>query len=347
MKIKLIISFLMIMMLFACKKERTWENNNYETVELVIHDISKNFFNDSIPLQQLKTDYPFFFDDSADSVWNAQRQDAKEISIYQEGKKAIGDLTKLNAELTPLFSRFKHYFPNYQTPTVFVYSSGLQNIENPVLYSSRDKLMFITLDGFFGEKHSLYDSVKVYNYLRTTMNRDYLSGEIVKSIANDLVPFNPKNQSFLDLILYEGKKLILADALIPDQPDEFKIGYTPAQIEWSIQNEGNIWNFFVEQNYIFKADRTLAERFLQVGPFSKFNNEIEQDSPSRIGAWVGWQIAREYLKQNPEVKLEDFIHDFDSQKIFKESKYKPSKSSVTKYRTEKRDGVDELYHYAD
>lgn len=347
MKTNLLLSVLVVFLLWSCKKERNWNSENFDTVDLVVHDISKNFFSDSIPLSKLKTDYPFFFDENSDSIWESQRKDEKEIKIYQEGKRAMGDLVKLKTELEPIFSRYKHYFPTFETPTVFVYSSGLQNIEDPVLYSARDKMMFIALDGFLGQQHPLYDSVKVYNYLRTSMNRDHLKAQIVKAIAHDIVPFNPKGQAFLDLMLYEGKKLILADALIPNNPDEFKIGYTPEQLEWAIQNEGNIWNFFVEQNYIFKSDRSLPERFLQVGPFSKFNNEIEQDSPGRIGAWIGWQIAREYLKHHPEVSLSDFINDLDSQKIFKESKYKPSKSSVTKYRTAKREGVDELYHYAE
>ena len=179
------------------------------------------------------------------------------------------------------------------------------------------------------------------------MDRGHVRAQIVRAIGENIVPFDPKKQTFLDLMLYEGKKLILADALIPDEADEFKIGYTPQEIEWSIQNEGNIWNFFVEQNFVFKNDKTLYDRFLQVSPFSKFNNEIEQESPGRIGAWIGWQILRKYLRENPSITLPELINDMDSEKIFRQSKYKPSKTEVQSYRTEKKEGVDELYHYAE
>jgi hypothetical protein len=31
-------------------------------------------------------------------------------------------------------------------------------------------------------------------------------------------------------------------------------------------------------------------------PFSKFYLEIDNDSPGRIGAWIGWQMVRSYMK---------------------------------------------------
>jgi len=158
-----------------------------------------------------------------------------------------------------------------------------------------------------------------------------------------------KNQKFLDLVIYEGKKLILQDALLTETPDEYKIGYTPKQMDWAIANEGNVWNYFVEQNYVFSDDRTLEKRFLQVAPFSKFNNEVEQESPGRMGAWIGWQIIRKYLQENPDLKLQDVIVEMDSQKILQGAKYKPeiNGSSTAKYKTKKKEGVDELYHYAE
>ena len=342
------IGFLCLLLL-GCKKNNVnrWNITPDHKVEVVIHDISKNFFNVEIPLSTLKADNPFFFDNSSDSIWEAQRRDPKELSIYHKSLEAFGGLPEFGREINPLFSRYLHYFPQTKAPTVFVYSSGLQGVYEPVIYSEEAQKMFVAMDGFLGEKSPLYDSIKVYSYLRTSMDRGHVRAQIVRAIGENIVPFDPKKQTFLDLMLYEGKKLILADALIPDEADEFKIGYTPQEIEWSIQNEGNIWNFFVEQNFVFKNDKTLYDRFLQVSPFSKFNNEIEQESPGRIGAWIGWQILRKYLRENPSITLPELINDMDSEKIFRQSKYKPSKTEVQSYRTEKKEGVDELYHYAE
>lgn len=344
------IAIVILLMLSSCKKERTWEvDASGVNVDLVIHDISKRFFNDSIPLVQLKKDYPFFFDNSSDSIWNEQRKDPFEVNIYKESVKQFGDFEKLNQDLIPIFQKYKHYFPEYETPKVFTYSSGLQSLDYPVIYSAQDRLMFIAMDGFLGEKHKLYDSMRVEQYLRRNMYIERVPSAVVGAIAENIVTYSPRQQKFIDVILYEGKKLMLQDVLLTDTPDEYKIGYTPQQMAWAVANEGNIWNYFVEQNYVFSDDRTLEKRFINVAPFSKFNNEIEQHSPGRIGAWIGWQIIRKYLQENPEVKLQDLLLDMDSQKILQASKYKPEidGASTTKYNTKKKEGVDELYHYAE
>ncbi len=102
-----------------------------------------------------------------------------------------------------------------------------------------------------GSKNKLYDSIRVDRYLRTNLEIDRLPSQAVDAIANDIVTFSPRNQLFVDKIIYEGKKLILQDALLTDTPDEYKMGYTPQQIQWCIANEGQIWNFFVSNLFIF------------------------------------------------------------------------------------------------
>ena len=344
------IAIVIILMLSSCKKERNWDVNTSDIpVDLVIHDISNRFFNDSISLDKLKQDYPFFFSNQEDSIWNETRKNALERDIYKESLKQFGDIDQLNTKLVPVFKKFKYYFPEYETPKVFTYSSGLQSLDYSVIYSAKDKLMFIAMDAFLGPKNRYYDSMRVENYLRKEMYADRIPSAVVNAIAENIVTYSPRNQKFLDFVLYEGKKLILQDALLSDTSDEDKIGYTPEQMAWCIENEGNIWNYFVEQNYVFSDDRTLERRFLQVAPFSKFNSEIEQESPGRVGAWIGWQIIRQYLKENPEVTLQEVLLDMDSQKILQGAKYKPevNGSSSTKYTTKKKEGVDELYHYAE
>ena len=341
------LAFASLILFTACKKEKSWEVDVKEqNVQLNIHDISQDFFNDSIPLATLRKDYPFFFDaKTADDVWESQRRNKEELSIYGQSRKVFGDFKNLNQSLTPMFQRYQFYFPEYKIPTIYTYSSGLQNIDYPVMFSQQSGLMFIAMDAYLGPKNKLYDSIGVERYLRTNLDLNRLPSQAVDAIANDVVTFSPRNQLFIDKMIYEGKKLILQDALLTDTPDEYKVGYTPEQIQWCIENEGQIWNFFVEQNYVFSSDASLDKRFLAISPFSKFNNEIEQDSPGRIAAWIGLQIVRQYMKENPKVELKALLDDMDGQKIFKDSKYKPALESnnSTNYTTKTIDG--KVYHF--
>ncbi|MDQ4140161.1 MAG: gliding motility lipoprotein GldB, partial [Bacteroidota bacterium] len=53
--------------------------------------------------------------------------------------------------------------------------------------------------------------------------------------------------------------------------------------------------------------------------------EIDAKCPGRIGRWVGWQIVRIYMEENPDVTLQQLMAEKDAQKIFNESHYKPKR----------------------
>lgn len=338
----LVFSFWMI----SCGKKDRWDVKlPEEKVELKFTDISKDFFDLNKPLLEIQTKYPFFFDNTTEGVvWEKMRRDTLELAVFDSVNKVFAQ-PNYQEELKSLFAYYKYYFPNEIIPQIYVYSSGLQNIYEPILYGRKEGMMFIALDGFLGSKSALYGRERVYPYMAKNMTTNHIAAGTVQAIGREIIPFNPRQQSFVDLMVNEGKSLILADALIPKTPDYLKIGFTEDEFNWAIANEGNIWNYFVEQNMLFETDRALKERFLNPGPFSKFLNEIEADSPGRIGAFVGWQICREYLDRNSDLTLEQFIQT-DTQTIFKESKYKP-KAKDGDYNPTKQASKDEVKQYED
>ena len=337
---------LMVFLVISCGKENRWDVElPEEKAELKFTDISKDFFDPTVGLNVLQSRYPFFFDNSVEnSVWEEQRKDTLELAVFDSVQKTFAKPI-YQEELKGMFAYYKHYFPKEMLPQVYTYSSGLQGIYEPVLYGRKEGMLFIALDGFLGSNTSWYQKERVYPYVAKNMNPENIAPSVVQAIGREIIPFNPRQQTFVDLMVDEGKKLILADALLPKKADELKIGYTKEQLDWAIGNEGDIWNYFVEQNMIFSNDKTYKERFLQPGPFSKFLNEIETESPGRIGAWVGWQICRSYLDENPEMTLEEFIQK-DTQTIFKESKYKPKKGEGN-YAPETTTSNDEVEKYED
>ena len=56
------------------------------------------------------------------------------------------------------------------------------------------------------------------------------------------------------------------------------------------------------------------------GPFTA---EVTQDSPGRLGLWVGWQIVKSYMHHNQDITIHDLINEGDAQKILEQSFYKP------------------------
>jgi uncharacterized protein YjaZ len=50
---------------------------------------------------------------------------------------------------------------------------------------------------------------------------------------------------------------------------------------------------------------------------------IPKNSPGRLGQWVGWQIVRSYMKNNPQIPITELMTNQNAQEILAKSKYKP------------------------
>ena len=102
-----------------------------------------------------------------------------------------------------------------------------------------------------------------------------------------------------------------------------KIGYTIDQYQWAEANEFYIWQYFVEKELLYDTDKKLVSRFISPAPFSRFNLELDSESPGRVGQYIGWQIVKSYIKNNP-TSLSKMLQ-MDALEIFKNAKFKPKK----------------------
>ncbi len=309
-------------LLTNCKKEpeNRWKVEIKNSTEKVaVQDISKELYDAALPLEKFKEKYPWFQGSVPDEDFEIRRKDPEEIAIYKDAISKI-DLQKLNTELTSLFAHVRYYFPEFRTPKVFIYSSALQGIMEPIFYQPEDALLFIDISAFLGDNHPDYKGLETY--YQVSMNPQNMVPKVSEIIAENFVQPNTNHQKFIDQLIYNGKIQILQDAFLPDFPDYLKMNYSPKQYEWAAANEANIWNYFVENDLVFSDDIRLRERFITPGPFSKFYTEIDNKSSPQIGIFTGWQICKAFFSQNPKVKLQDFLK-MDAQEIFNKSQYKP------------------------
>lgn len=286
-------------------------------MELV--DISQKLYDDKVQLEVFKQEFPWFQGTVSDEDFVKRRKDPVERKIYQEAIAKI-DLKKLNAELSDFFARVKHYFPNFVTPKVFLYSSALQGVIEPVFYKPEEAMLFVDVTGFMGAKSTHYQGLEQY-YLKS-MNNENILPKISQVVAQSLVPFDAGEHKFIDHIVYQGKIMSLQEAFLPQTSASLLMNYTPKEYDWCLANEVNIWNYFVEKDLLFSDDQKLVERFIAIGPFSKFYAEIDNESSPQVGIFTGWKITKAFWAKNPEMKMENFL-TMKAQEIFNQSKYNP------------------------
>ncbi|MDR2971262.1 MAG: hypothetical protein LBU83_04950, partial [Bacteroidales bacterium] len=101
---------------------------------------------------------------------------------------------------------------------------------------------------------------------------------------------------------------------------EDKIGYSKEQWEFCKANEDQIWRYFIENNLLFNSNHKNIRTFIFDAPFT---TGFPHESPGRIGQWTGWQIVTAYMKNNPDVTLQELMNDCNYKEILQRSRYKP------------------------
>lgn len=318
---KFLVLFTLVFAIVSCEKKSKVEKAVEEIpVEVKVVRFDKAFF-ESKPeeLANLKAEYPFFFPDgNDDKVWIEKMQNKDWQALYSEVQKKYGNFSKQTTEIEDLFKHIKYYFPTVITPTIYTVI-GEMDYNNKAIYAN-DKLI-IALELYLGKGHEFYTFPE---YIEQNFEERQMMPDVVSSFAMRTIPA-PNEKSLLSEMIYYGKELYLKDILLPNYTDAERIGYLPEQITWCQENESYIWRFFVDENLLYSSDSKLANRFINLAPFSKFYLEIDNESPGRIGQWIGWQIVRSYMENNPKTTVAD-LFKMDARELFEKSKYKPKKN---------------------
>ncbi|KFC20401.1 gliding motility protein GldB [Chryseobacterium sp. FH1] len=317
-------SAIIVFSLSACKKENEnrWDVEIKNPVKKInITDISGEFYNSEVSLEDFKKKYPWFQGSVPDADYDDRRKDTMEVRIYKEAISKI-DKSKLDKDLVNLFSHIKNYFPKFQPPHIYLYSSVVdaQNVIDPIFLREDENMLFVDITGFLGDGNKNYSGLDLY--FQKSMTPENLVPKISAFFASRLVPVQTAQQKFLDQMVYQGKIQILQEAFLPNVPEHLKMNYSKQQYDWAVANEANIWNYFVENDLLFSADAGLSERFITPGPFSKFYTEVDPESSPQIAIWTGWQICKHYLNAHPEEKLDVFLKR-NATEIFNGSEYRP------------------------
>lgn len=315
---KLITVFALIVALCSCDKKSEVEKAVEQIpLEISVKRFDKAFFEaEPENLPQLKKQYPYFFPGNDDKVWLEKMQNPQWRELYGEVQKKFGNFDKEKDSIEGLFRHIKYYFPETRTPKVITVISEM-DYQNKVIYA--DSLVIVSLELYLGKNHRFY---QFPDYLKQNFEPNQILPDIVKGFGVRKIP-PPTENTLLGHMIYAGKELYLKDLLLPGYSDADKIGYKPEQIKWCQENEMYMWRFFVDESLLYDTDQKLLPRFINPAPFSKFYLEIDNESPGRVGAWLGWQIVRSYMENN-KVSLQQMLKT-DAKQIFEQSKYKPKK----------------------
>ena len=312
--------FLLFLPTFSCQNSSNVEKEiSAIEIDLTIERFDQLFASSSpSDLPVLKQSYPFLFSKKfSDSVWIRRMKDPIQALLATAVDSVFEDFKKTESEIHLFYQHLKYYNKPLKTPRIITVLSDV-DYRNKIAVT--DTIVLIALDTYLGEDHEFYASF--YDYTKQNLNSNQIVPDLATSYAEQFI-YQPNRTTFLDEMIYFGKQLYLKDLWIPFKTDFEKIGYSVSEYEWSKENEFYIWQYFVENELLYKTDRKLLGRFIVAAPFSRFNLELDRESPGRLGQYIGWQIVKSYMKKNPTSVLE--MLQIDPQEIFNNAKFKPKK----------------------
>lgn len=226
------------------------------------------------------------------------------------------DMSFQEKELTAAFQRYALLFPDRSLPEIYAHVSGFNQ---SIIVDST--FVSISLDAYLGENCIFYKmlSTPIPAYMRRRMTEQHIVRDVLYGWISSEFPYQPLQDDLIGGMIYQGKIVYFLEKLLPDYRRERWFGYTREQGEWCEENEGEIWKFLVESEYVFSTQQMLLRKYLYDAPFSA---GMPIESPGRAVIWNGYCIVKNYVK-NTGASLEMLMKEQDYHKILRQSKYRP------------------------
>lgn len=329
------ISILGLLILFAsCNNSNRFEiDTNKNRVEVKIHRFDKDLL--TLDTANLKTgvkaiysNYREFLPVFTSEILDTTATDTVAIrnlfykfltdtvftKVNRKTLQTFSDISDIEKQVSDAYTYIHYYFPEVKLPEVYFFVSGFNR---SIMMNNR--LIGIGTDFYLGSDFPAYKSL-TYKYMVDNMRRECLATDLVSATLFRMFRMNSQEYRLLDNMLFRGKVLYLMSVFMPNEKPEGIIGYSPEQLKWCKTNEKQIWGVMIDQKHLFSTDLMLIKKYINDAPFTA---PISQESPGRVGTWLGLQIVESYMQKNTNVSLRDLMNMNNYQKMLEESDYRP------------------------
>ncbi|MFD2203700.1 gliding motility lipoprotein GldB [Shivajiella indica] len=240
-------------------------------------------------------------------------QDTLMMALYEEVNKEFKDMSGLEEDLLTAFKYIKYYFPEFKIPKVYTFVSGFASD----IYIDKD-ILVIGLDYFLPFEHR-FQPPDLPQYITKRYQREYIVPMVVTAISSQFNKTDLNQNSLLAEMIYYGKAYHFTKSILPCTPDEYIIGYTSEEVASCFNNEVYIWSYFIENDLLYTTNPFEIRKYIGEAPST---DEISPQAPGRLGRWLGWNIVDDY-RLNNNLDLPELMLESDTEKIFRQSGYKP------------------------
>jgi len=235
-------------------------------------------------------------------------------TLYQETEAYYDEFSDLKKEFEQAFSYLKHYYPEFTAPKIKTMVTGFGSSE---MYVGEDQII-IGLEFYLGDK-AKYRPPGIPQYILTRYDKPYIVPAVMLLYADRFLKETKSDNTMLADMVYYGKKYYFAKQMLPCANDSLLVWYSGVQLADVEQNRDAIWFHFLDNQLLYETNHFLKQKYMDERPKVM---EIGEKCPGRIGSWVGLDIVRAYMVNNPEISLQELMANPNAKDILTKSKYK-------------------------
>ena len=328
--------FVFFFVLISCNKtsqSHSRDNEDKNRIEIKIHRFDKDLIsidtkNASQSVKELYKKYPEFLSLFTYNILEVEDKDTAKVAelltqfvshkTFSDVNKKIletfSDISDIEDDLSKGYSNVHTSFPQIYIPQIYFFVSGFNR---SVIMT--DSILAVGTDFYLGADYAPYKEF-TYDYLLYNMRRDMVSIDVISATLFKNFTFDGKQNRLIDNMLHRGKVIYALHTILPDKKIEDILGYSDEQYKWASQYEGEVWKALVGQKDLFSTNMQLINKYLNDAPFTA---PITQESPGRLGMYIGWKIIDSYMKNNKNVTLQELMKLNEYQQILEKSAYKP------------------------
>ncbi len=238
--------------------------------------------------------------------------------VYTQTMSVFPDVNDLTEKLETAFRHYLFYFPEKEIPAVFTCITGFNNS-----IITGDSVLGIGLDRYLGADCKYYPMLGIYKYISARMTPENIVPDCIYGWGSS--EWNYRDMSYpafnlLSEIIHEGKMKYFGKCMMPSEPDEVIFGFTPEQMKFCENNEGQMWTYLIENDLLFSTDQLTIRKFTGEAPFTSF---FTNESPGKAAVWIGFRIVESYMMKNRNIQLSGLMSETDFSKILEGAKYSP------------------------
>lgn len=236
------------------------------------------------------------------------------VQLNADVQRIYSEYSEIERQVDRAFKYFHHYFPDKEIPRVLFHISGF----NQSIVAA-DGFLSASIDQYLGSDYEPYNAI-AYGYEIPFMTKEQLPVDMMNGWLTASFPESQVGDRLLDQMLFQGKIIYLLKVFYPDATPWRLLSYTEAQYKWCERYEKEVWGYIMENRELFSTDWKTATKYLSPAPFT---SGLSQESPGRIGVYLGFKIVESYIGSNADATLQSLMDFTDSQRFLQEARYRP------------------------